>query len=126
MPGVSDTTANAMLDSVVNFYLALFTTNPNFQTGVGGTEASGGSYGRIAVTMGAAAARARTNTSGPHEFVVGTNVAAGAYTGFGIYSASSGGTFEGGAAFAATRTLSVAGDKISFAVGAIDMTLPDS
>lgn len=126
--GISDAYANMLLDgnAPAGFHLALFTTNPNFQTGVGGTEATGGSYARISLTMAAAASRARDNSSGPHEFVVGTNLAAGSYTGFGIYSASTAGTFLGGAAFAATRTVSISGDKIAFAVGALDLSLPNS
>lgn len=123
---ISDDLANAMLDSITGFYIALFTTNPNFQTGAGGTEATGGSYARIELTMAAAASRARTNTSGPHTFVVGTNIAAGTYTGYGIYSAASGGDFYGGAAFSASRVLSITGDTISIAVGAADLTLPAS
>lgn len=126
MPGVADGIANGWLDDLLTFYLALFTTNPNFQTGAGGTEATGGGYARIAVTMSAASARARTNSSGPHEFVVGTNLAAGTYTGAALYDASSGGTFIGGEAFAASRTVSASGDKITFAVGDIDLTLPNS
>lgn len=126
MAGISDAFANEMLDARSTYYLALFTVNPSFTLGTGGTEATGGSYARIAVTMGAAASRVRENSSGPHEFTVGTNVAAGSYTGFGLYSASSGGTFLGGAAFSATRTLSSTGDKISFAVAAIDLSLPNS
>lgn len=126
--GISDAYANMLLDGAApaGFFLALFTTNPNFETGAGGTEATGGSYARIALTMAAAASRARTNSSGPHEFVVGTNLAAAGYTGWGLYSASTAGTFLGGAAFAATRTVSVAGDKISFAAGSIDLELPNS
>jgi len=135
MAGISDAAALLMIDWLTAtgtptrptaFYLALFTTNPNFQTGAGGTEASGGSYARIALTMETAATRATQNSSGPHEFVVGTNLAAGTYTGFGIYSLSAAGVFLGGATFSASRTVSVSGDKIAFAVGAIDFTLPNS
>lgn len=126
MAGISDAFANEMLDARSTYYLAIFTVNPSFTAGTGGTEATGGSYARIALTMGAAAARERSNTSGAHEFTVGTNIAAGTYTGFGLYSASSAGTFLGGAAFGASRVLSVTGDKISFAVGAIDITLPNA
>ena len=112
-----------MLDARTTHYLALFTTNPNFALGTGGTEATGGSYARIELTMAAAASRARVNSSGPHEFVVGTNLAAGTYTGWGIYSASSGGTFRGGEAFAANRVVALTGDKIAFAVGSLELAV---
>ena len=108
------------------FYLALYTTNPNFQTGAGGTEATGGSYARIGMTMETAAVRATQNSSGPHEFIVGTNLAAGTYTGFGVYSLSAAGVFLGGADFPSDRVVAVAGDKITFAVGAVDLALPNT
>ena len=120
---ISDAAANTMLDSITTFYLALFTTNPNFQTGVGGTEATGGSYARQEITMGAASGRARTNT-GARNFASGTNLANDTYTGYGIYSAASAGDFRGGAALAASRVIAVTGDNINFAIGDIDFTLP--
>lgn len=131
MAGLGNTAENLMLDWITvtgnptrpaGFFLALFTVNPDFETGSGGTEATGGSYARQSMTMDAASGGATAN-SALLEFIQGTNIAAGTYTGFGIYSASSGGTFLGGAALSANRTLSVAGDKISFAIGAIDITL---
>lgn len=135
MAGVSTAAANLMLNWITvtgtptrptGYYLALFTVNPDFDAGTGGTEATGGSYARIALTMETASSRATQNSSGPHEFIVGTNCAAATYTGWGVYSLSTGGVFLGGADFAADRVLSSAGDKISFAVGAIDLTLPNS
>ncbi len=131
MAGLGNTAENLMLDWITvtgnptrpaGFFLALFTVNPDFETGSGGTEATGGSYARISMAMDAAASGATQNTNA-HEFTVGTNLAAGTYTGFAIYSASSAGTFLGGAALSASRTVSVSGDKISFAAGAIDITL---
>ena len=136
MADLSTAATNLMIDwlTVVGtptrptgFYLALFTTTPtDLLAGSGGTEATGGSYARIEVTMDTAASRATTNTSGPHEFVVGTNCAAATYKGYGIYSASSGGVYLGGASLSADRVLANAGDKISFAVGDIDLSLPSN
>jgi hypothetical protein len=107
------------------FALALYTVNPNFATGAGGTEATGGSYARQAMTMDAGNGRITANATA-YSFTVGTNVAAGTYTGFGVYSITSGGVFLGGADFAVDRVLSATGDKINFAIGAIDVTLPNA
>lgn len=73
--------------------------------------------------MAAASGRGRTNTTA-HEFELGTNVAAGTYVAFGLYDDA--GNWLGGKALSANRTLAVTGDKITFAVGSIDITLPDS
>jgi hypothetical protein len=110
MAGVSDTAENLMLDWITvtgnptrpaGFYLALYTTNPNFETGSGSGS---------------------TSNTALLEWTQGTDIAAGTYTGFGIYSASSSGTFIGGAAFSQSRTLAATGDKISFAIGAVVLT----
>ena len=135
MAGVSDVVATLMLDWMTStgtptqplaVFLALYTVNPTFTTGAGGTEATGGSYAREEVTFSAAAARAITNTS-THEFVVGTDLAADTYTGFGLYDAVTAGVYLGGATMAGgARTVVSAGDKISYAAGAIDITLPNA
>jgi hypothetical protein len=131
MAGVGDTAENLMLDWITvtgsptrpaGFFLALFTTNPNFETGASGTEATGGGYARKSMTMTAASGGSTSNTA-LLEWTVGTDLAAATYTGFGIYSASTSGTFLGGAAFSGNRTVSSTGDKISFAIGAVVLTL---
>ena len=94
--------------------LALFTTNPNFETGAGGTEATGGGYARKAVAFGAASGGATNNTA-EKKWTVGTDLAAGTYTGWGVYDAATGGTLLFGDAFSANRTVATAGDFISFA-----------
>ena len=63
--------------------LALYTVNPNFETGSGGTEASGGSYARKAIAFGASSGGATSN-SGQLQWTVGTDIAAGTYTGWGV------------------------------------------
>lgn len=106
-------------------YLAIFTTNPDFELGTGGVEATGGSYARQAMTMGAAAGTAPTTASNTNvmTWTQGTNIAAGTYTGYGVYSASGSGTFLFGAAFGQNRILAVTGDNINFAAGSVIDTL---
>lgn len=98
--------------------VALFTVDPNFETGAGGTEATGGSYVRKAVAFTAASAGANSNT-GALTWTVGTDIAAGTYTGWGVYDATSNGNLLFGDAFSVSKTLSVAGDTLTFAIGAI-------
>lgn len=99
--------------------LALFTTNPNFETGAGGTEATGGGYARKAVAFAAASGGATTGNTGAKVFTVGTDIAAGTYTGWGIYDAASAGNLLYGDAFASNRVVAITGDTITFAISAI-------
>ena len=95
--------------------LALFTTNPNFETGAGGTEASGGSYARKAIAFGAASGGAAGN-SASKVWTVGTDLAAGTYTGWGIYDAAAAGNLLFGDSFPSSRVVSTTGDTITFAI----------
>lgn len=130
MASISDWSEDAMLDWLLggsaptrptSRNLALFTVAPNSETGVGGTEATGGGYARIALTFGASSGGVAANTSGPHTFVVGTNLAAGTYVSWGVLDNA--GNWLGGDTLTASRTVSATGDTISFAVGAISVTL---
>src|SRR5512139_1261453 len=134
MAGFSDDAKKLMTDWLTvtgaptrptGYYLAIYTTNPNFNTGVGAVEATGGSYARQTMTMDAASGTVTVVTANAvaYAFVQGTNIAAGTYTGWGVYSLSTGGVFLGGADFAADRILGVTGDNINFAIGEIDLTL---
>lgn len=102
--------------------LALFTTNPNFETGTGGTEATGGSYARKALAMTVASGGASSN-SAQRVWTVGTDLAAGTYVGWGVYDAASAGNMLFGDAFASSRVVSTAGDTITFAIGAVTFSL---
>jgi len=95
--------------------LALFTVNPNFETGAGGTEATGGSYARKAIAFGSASGGAAGNTASK-VWTVGTDLAAGTYTGWAVYDAASGGNLLFGDAFSASRVVSSAGDSITFQI----------
>jgi hypothetical protein len=134
MAGISDAAELLVLDSLnrvgaayqpAGLFLTVFTVNPNFETGAGGTEAVGGGFVRKALTMGGAAgpSPATAANTGAVAWTCGTDIAADTYTGFAVYSASPGGTFLWGAAFGAGRTLALAGDILNFAIGAIINTL---
>ena len=68
----SDYTENKIVDHVngktawtmpAAVSLALFTTNPNFETGAGGTEVTGGGYVRKALLWTAASGGATSNST---------------------------------------------------------------
>ncbi len=108
------------------FYLALYTTNPtDFDAGTGGTEATGGSYARKSMTMDAATSAdpSVTENTGALAWTVGTDLAAGTYKGWGIYTASTSGTYLGGKAFSSDRIVATTGDKVNIAAGAIILNL---
>lgn len=108
---------NTMLDALPNTqYLALFVGEP----GNGGTECTGTGYARIAVTMGAASAGLRQNTSGPHVFTVGSGGWQSGVNYGALYSALSGGSLISHDALDATRDMSVEGATMTFAVGDVD------
>ena len=104
------------------FYLALYTVNPtSWAAGTGGTEATGGDYARksMAMSAGSAAEPSSTANTAALKWEMGVDLDAATYTGWGIYSADSAGTFLGGDAFAADRVISTAGDFINFAIGSV-------
>jgi len=128
---LSDYTENKVADHVLGtgawtmpaaVSLALFTTNPNFETGAGGTEASGGSYARKAIAFTASSGGATSNTASK-VWTVGTDIAAGTYTGWGIFDAASAGNMLFGDAFSANRVLGTTGDTLTFAIGAITFSI---
>ena len=105
--------------------LAQFTTNPNFETGAGGTEATGGSYARKAVIF-TTASGAGGSTTGPtvaKVWTVGTDIAAGTYVGYAIYDAAAAGNMLFGEAFSASKVLTNTGDTLTFAIGSISYSL---
>jgi hypothetical protein len=109
---------------VAQLYLALFTVNPDFETGAGGTEATGGSYVRKAINFDAAASPGGTSQSDPAiVWTVGTDIAAGTYTGWGVYDASTVGTMRFGDTFGAGKVLTSTGDTLTFADQAVTFSL---
>ena len=121
----SDYFENLVIDNLVRNttkYLAIFTTNPNFETGASAVEATGGSYARKACAFSAASGGASANTA-LLEWTQGTDIAAGTYTGWALYDALTGGNMIFGDTFGTSKTLSVTGDKLSFAIGAVTLSV---
>lgn len=99
MAGPSAAAKNAMLDGLgtVAVYASLHTADPGT---TGASEATGGSpaYARKAITW-AAASTTKVSSNSPVF-----DVASGTYTHFGLWSASSGGTYYDGGALSASET----------------------
>lgn len=96
-------------------YVALYTADPG-ETDAG-TEVSGGSYARQAVTFSAAASGATSN-SGALSF---TGMPACTVTYFGVRDASTAGNLLYSGALTASRTL-LAGDTLNVAAAALVVT----
>lgn len=99
------------------WYVALFTTDPG-ETGAG-TEISGGSYARVAVTFTVSGDTA-SNSAGV-EFAAAT-ANWGTITHIGIMDASSGGNMIVHAALTASKTIAD-GDVFRIPTGDLDITL---
>lgn len=99
-------------------YAALYTAAPSDSGG--GTEVSGGSYARTAITFGAASGGAIANTSAV-TFPTATG-SWGTVTHFGIFDASTSGNLLAWNALSASKTVG-SGDTASFAIGELDVTL---
>jgi len=100
-----------------SWYIGLFTDDPG-ETGAG-TEVSGGSYARTAVTL-TVSGNTATN-SGAVEFTAATG-SWGTITHIGVMDASSGGTMIVHAALDASKTIA-SGDVFRIPAGDLDITL---
>lgn len=105
------------------WYVALFSTSPG-EAGTG-TELTGTGYARQQVTGGfTTPASGAAGCSNPAAITYtnsgGTNWPAASH--FGIFTASTGGTYLGGAALAASKTVGP-GDSATFAIGDLVITL---
>lgn len=125
MAAMTDYLENALVDHVLRntaytspttVYLALF-TDATSDAG-GGTEVTGGSYARQAVTM-TAPSNGATENSGTVSF---TNMPAATVTHCAIFDASTAGNMLLHGALDASRTVG-SGDTLTFAAGALDVTL---
>ena len=125
MSALSDYLENALLDhalrnvtytSPATVYVALFTTATT--DAGGGTEVTGGSYARQAVTFGAAAAGLCENSA----ILTFVNMPAVTVTHCAVLDAATAGNFLFHGPLVAPRTTE-AGDTLTFAVGALDCTL---
>ena len=125
MAALSDFLENALLNEVLRnvgytpvatVYLALFTTATT--DAGGGTEVTGGSYARQAITFGAASGGVCSNT-GAVSF---TAMPAATVTHAAIMDASTAGNMLFHGALTASKTVG-AGDTLTFAIGDIDASL---
>lgn len=110
--------ANAMLDLIKNDTpkLAIFSTNPG-PTGTG-TEATGGSYARQAVTLGSASGGASTNTN-----ALTFSLPAGTFGYWAIYDATTVGNINAYGALSSPITVPTGGGTATVAIGDIDLAL---
>lgn len=125
MAAISDYLENALLNHVfggttytqpTTRYLALF-TSATTDAG-GGTEATGGSYARQAITFGAASAGTVSNTG----TLTYNNMPAGTFTHCAVMDAVSGGNMLYHGPLSSSRTAS-SGDTITVGTGAITCSL---
>lgn len=115
---INATLRNTAYSSPATVYAALFTSDP---TDAGtGTEVSGGSYARKAITFGAPSNGASTN-SGAVEFDQATGNW-GTITHFGIYDALTSGNLLYHGALTTSKTIET-GDVFKFATASVTVTL---
>ena len=108
---------NTSTAPTANVYAALYTSAPT--DAGGGTEVSGGSYARVAITFSAASGGATSN-SGAVTFPTATG-SWGTVVAFGVFDASSGGNLLYWGNLTANKTIA-SGDIASFATGELDIT----
>ena len=110
---------NAGFVPSTTYYLALFTTDPS-TTGSSG-EVTGGSYARQAIAFGSASSgsQASTNT----QTFTGMPVEAGGVPYFGLFTASTSGTYLGGGTTTGLSGAISAGSTVTFATGAVTTSL---
>lgn len=125
--------ANALLDHILGggnytrpatMHLAMFSTNPNFATGTGGTELSGSGYARTAITNNSTNFPAASGGSKSNGADITHFTPSGSFSvvGTALYDASSSGNLLFGKALAATEVIE-SGDPVTTATGELSFTL---
>ena len=114
----------AFIESTLNqiktgHYLALYTASPN--AAGGGTEVSGGSYARLAITFGTITAGAMSNSAA----LTFSGLPSGTITHYGIMSAVTGGTLKVYGAINSSAVV-VSGDQIQFPIASAVINLSGS
>jgi hypothetical protein len=115
---------NAAYTAPATLYIALFTVAPN-DAGSGGTEVTGGSYARKAVTNNATnfpAAVAGAKSNGVAITFAQATASWGTVAAFAIYDDLTGGNMLGWADLSASVAVA-SGDTATFAIGDLDITL---
>ena len=100
-------------------YLALYTATPTISGG--GTEVTGGSYARQAITFGSITAGSMSNSS----TITFSGLPAATITHYGILNASTGGTLKVFGALNSTAVV-VVGDQMQFSTSSIVINLTGS
>ena len=110
---------NAMFVPSTTYYLALYTTDPS-TTGASG-EVTGGSYARQGIAFGSASSGSQASTNA--QTFTGMPVLSGGAPYFGLFSASTGGTYLGGGTTTGLSGAISAGSTVTFAIGAVTTSL---
>ena len=113
------------LPAIGTVYVALFTANPSDSGG--GTEVTGGSYGRVAVTNNTTNWPNASGTNAAKSngtAIVFTQATAnwGTVTGYGLFDASSGGNLLFWADLTTSKSIQT-GDTAQFAIGDLSFTV---
>jgi hypothetical protein len=126
MSNISTYLANKLLDhawgrtsyTMPSVYLGLYTTNPTMPAGTGGTEVSGGSYVRVALSglIGAASSGANANSSSV-AFATATG-SWGTVVGVGAFDASTVGNLLNAGPLATSKVVGT-GDTFSIPIGSL-------
>lgn len=105
-----------MLDTLNSTFISLHTGDPGT---TGASEATGGSYARVASTLDAASGGSKTNAATAMEFA---GMPAATITYFGVWTLVSGGTFLWGGALTASKT-TASGDTFRFATSSLTFSV---
>lgn len=97
----SDAGVDDALNGESDVYISLHTSSPGT---TGANEVAGGSYARVATTWSSAASSSRAGSAVTINVPASTTI-----THFGIWSASSGGTYKRGGPLSASETFGAAG-----------------
>jgi hypothetical protein len=115
MARISTTEANQALSTTGWGYVSLHTADP---TTTGGNEVTGGSYARVAVTWNAASGGSVTNSGALSINLPASTTAA--Y--FGVWSASTSGTYYIGGALSPSVTTGSSAGTVTIASAALTVT----
>ena len=110
---------NAMFVPSTTYYLALFTTDPG-TTGASG-EVTGGSYARQSIAFGSATSGSQASTTAQNFTSMPIEASGIPY--FGIFTASTSGTYLGGGTTSGLSGSIPAGSTVAFAIGAVTTSL---
>jgi hypothetical protein len=126
MADLTSASANTMLTAApcvptTVYYLSLHTATPGT---TGASEVSGGSYARQAITFGtpSAGSQASAGTDASQSFASMPSESGGTPY-FGIWTASSGGTYLAGGPTSGLSSAISAGTTITFASGAVTLAV---